>query len=374
MRRTSTDSAPVSISGTHAGAVAQLVAHAFGPGWRISGWTKLNHKTEVRVLRLGLAGPPGAETKSVILKCAARYPVSGRYPSDFLEEQLNYQYLSRLRPGFERFPASLAQHQGLLLMEDLGPDTYGFNSLEEIVDALVGTLHNLHDSSYGTEQLYLELRAAAGLGDDERRYSAMGCARMFQKGCDQLSEFFTLLGLRQEQLLNRSLAEAGRLILSPGPFWSFVHDDLADRRQSVVLNGTIKLLDFEHGKFFHRLIDLAKLLMGKIERDNDKKAMIYHHPNVPTGIGEVYYTRWAQSAAAPGRSEFTHHFAAANIFQTMLIIGRLSELQGAEVLYSTAGNLKMILPRLVHHLEQGAPGHFQELKALLVMFCSRIMI
>lgn len=372
MNITSTSPAPAAVAAIPTEQLDQLITNAFGPGWRVEDSVKLNHKTEVQVFRLSLSGPAGV-SKSVILKCAGPNPFTGHYLPDFTEEQLNYQYLEQLRPRFEHFPAHLGQQPGLLLMEDLGPDSYEFPSLEDIVNALVATLYNLHDSSCSTLHLYGQLRKNAGLGTDERRYGIAGCARMFEQGCKQLCEFAGLLGLRASALQGL-LHEAGTRILNPGTFWAFVHDDLADRRQSVVVNGTIKLLDFEHGKFFHRLIDLAKLLMGKIERDNEKKAMIYHHPHVPVHIGQVYYDRWRQNLAAPTAEEFLCHFAAANIFQTMLIIGRLVELQGPEMLYSMAGNLKMILPRLVQHLEQGTPDHFTKLRGLLVEFCQRIMI
>lgn len=351
-----------------------LASDTFGNKWQVINLDKINHKTEIQVLRLTLQHPDHNETKTAILKFVnpLSYGHADFIPSDFQEELINYQYLQRIQSRFDRFP-TMYRHTGrMFLMEDLGPDTYAFDSLHQIVDSLAETLQQLHQASRDTAQLYEQVRQEAGLGADVRRYGPEGCALIFQKGCTMLLEFFSLLGLPGAERLEMQLQHAGCLVLSPGPFWSFVHDDLADRRQSVVIDGKIILLDFEHGKFFHSLIDLGKLLMGKIERDNDKKAMVYHHPYVPSELGQVYYEKWLNAGGAPSYADFQLHFAAANIFQTMLIIGRLSELQGTEVLYSLAGNVKAILPRLVQHLQD--IGYFSELKILLIKFCGRIMV
>ncbi|WP_183573688.1 hypothetical protein HDF18_08065 [Mucilaginibacter sp. X5P1] len=352
---------------------ARLVTTFFGKDWQIADCAKLNHKMEIQVMRLTLQHHECSEIKTAILKFYDPTIFSSNFsPPDFLEEQVNYQYLERLRPRFNRFPAIYGYAEQMFLMEDLGPDTYSFESLDHIIDTLADTLYNLHQASRGTRDMYEQVRTEAGLSADIRRYSPEGCAAIFQKGCSKLLEFFSLIGLEERPQLERLLLQAQNLVLTPSTFWSFVHDDLADRRQSVVLDGRVILVDFEHGKFFHSLIDLSKLLIGKIERDNDKKAMIYHHANVPTEIGQAYYNKWLNAGNAPPYADFQLNFDAANIFQTMLIIGRLSELQGAEMFYSLAGNIKMILPRLTHHLKGSV--YFSELTILLDKFCTRIMV
>jgi hypothetical protein len=352
---------------------AGMVTAFFGKGWEITDSVKINLKTEIKVMRLSLQRQREEGTKTAILKFfdPAMY-IQGFVPPDFLEERVNYQFLERLRPSFNRFPVIFGRNETMLLMEDLGPDTYVFNSPESVTSALAETLYSLHNESRGTRPLYQLLRSQAGLGIDGRRYSPEGCARIFGQGCAKLLDFFSLVGLEEKPLLEKLLLQAGELVITPGPFWSFVHDDLADRRQSVVINGRVVLLDFEHGKFFHSLIDLSKLLIGKVEWENSKKAMIYHHANVPGELGQVYYNKWSDAGNAPSHADFRLNFDAANIFQTMMIIGRLCELPGTEVFYSMAGNLKTILPRLTHHLKESM--HFSQLKILLEKFCTRIMV
>jgi hypothetical protein len=350
-----------------------LVSTWLDEGWAIVDAVKLNLKREIQVMRLTLQHKGQEGTQTAILKFFdPELFIPGFVPPDFLEEKVNYQYLQQLRPSFNRFPSIYGSSETMLLMEDLGPDTYVFKSPDSILNALAGTMCNLHTASRDSKSLYESLRLQADLGADIRRYSPEGCARIFRLGCTKLLEFFSFVGLQEKPLLEQFLLQAGDLVLTPGPFWSFVHDDLADRRQSVIIEGTVVLLDFEHGKFFHSLIDLSKLLVGKVEWDHSKNAMIYHHPNIPTELASVYYDHWQQTGNAPSRKVFQKHVDAANIFQTMLLVGRLSELPGTEVFYSMAGTIKMILPRLCYHLKDSK--HFSELPVLLHKFCARIMV
>lgn len=352
---------------------AQLVSTFFGKDWKITDWVKLNHKMEIHVMRLTLHAGGSDEIKTAVLKFfdPEMYP-KGFSPPDFQEEKVNYQYLQQLKSSFSRFPAFYGYGEHMILIEDLGPDTYTFDSLDSIINALAETLYSLHRASQNTRNIYEQVRKEAGLGVDTRRYSFDGCTRIFQQGCSRVLEFFSSIGLQEKPQLESFLLQVRDLVLIPGPFWSFVHDDLADRRQSVVIDGKIILLDFEHGKFFHSLIDLSKLLIGKVERDNITKAMIYHHAHVPTEMGQVYYNKWINAGNAPSHADFQLNFDAANIFQTMLVIGRLSERQETEMSYSLAGNIKMIVSRLIYHLRNSL--YFSELAVLLDKLCSRIMV
>ncbi len=355
---------------------SSLVAGYFGHEWSVCDWVKLNHKLETQVARLTLEDGNGNRKTAILKYIDSRFyadPATWKYLPEFFEEKINYRYLNIIRERFSRFPEYYAELPGMFLIEDLGPDVFVFNGVDTIITALAETFVMLHESARGTEQLYLQAREMSDAGKDIRKYSAQGCGEVFDQGCKDITDFFSILNIPKRERLEYFLQQARSLVMTESIFWSFVHDDLADRRQSVVLEGKVILLDFEHGKFFHRLIDLSKLLMGKVERDYEKKAMIYHHPHIPTSLGDKYLSIWQQySPDAPSRDVWEMHFAAANIFQTMMIIGRMNEFHGTEVLYSLAGNLRMILPRLAHHLENNkAFGEFGE---ILITFTDRIMI
>lgn len=350
--------------------VERLASNAFGRPLRIAGWQRLNSQTRVAVARVTLTDGAGRCTSVV-----AKHRTGNGPPNpDFAEELVNYRYLMGLRDRFDRFPRLLGAAPDLFVLEDLGPDRHVFPDVDAVVAAIAQTFAELHAATAGGEAGHEAVRAAAGLHDpDPRPRSAARTLEAFRAGCAILADHASiLLGAPADTVTG--MAEAALEDLGdPGPFRAFAHDDMADRRQCVVVAGRVLLVDFEAAKHTHALIDLAKPLIGKAERDTAAGVFTHNHPHLPASLAPAY--RRAREAADGLRvsdAVWERQLGSALIAQTFLTVQRFHELSGQRFSASLAASLKSVLTQLSRH-RPDSPAH-RDLLALLDRLRERIAV
>lgn len=333
-----------------------LIAEAFGEGWWVEEQQTLNSRDDVRVLRLQLR--KDTAQRGVILKHRLCAPGEDYH---FIVECANYVFLDALGDAFPLRPKFLGLENNLLLIEDLGVDKYNFQNDTEIVVALAEIFAQLHAATAGKEKAYDAVRARFGLPDgpaDRRRYGETGSRQEAERGAGFFIDRISFLGLGFEAALREQLQRAIEIVCDPQSiFRTFVHDDLADRRQSITIDGRIHLIDFELSKYFHGLMDLAKLLIGKIEMDHTQGGMRHNHPGLPTHLPQVYRTRRATiDHTTWSDEEWNENIGAAMIMQALIAIERMRAEGGLAMLHTMTATLKSILQRLRLVLE-GNPAY-----------------
>jgi hypothetical protein len=339
-----------------------FIVEVFGEGWRVDEQLALNSRDDVRVQRLHLRN--GTAQRAVILKhrlCLADADLH------FIAECAHYVFFESLGDAFSLRPKFFGRQEDVFLLEDLGVDQYQFKNDTEIVAALAETFAQLHAATAGREEQYNAIRASFGLPDgrnDQRRYGETGCRREAVRGANFFLDRIGVLHLGFEDALRDQLFRAIELICNPqSPFRTFVHDDLADRRQSITIDGRVHLIDFELSKYFHAFIDLAKLLIGKVEMDHDRGGMRLNHPHLPNQLSLAYRARRAALGTSWSDDQWNENFGAAMIVQALMTIQRMNTEGGFALLHTMTATLKAILARLEYTLG-GNPAYVELLGML----------
>jgi hypothetical protein len=178
----------------------------------------------------------------------------------------------------------------------------------------------------------------------------------FARGQHEIRRFAGILLPDRAVRLAALLADVERTARRPGPFHAFVHDDLASRRQAVVQDGRFLLLDFEHAKYFHCLIDLAKVMVGKIESREDGCRVHVHSPGMEALVRH-YRDAWDR-AGGPELPDavWDRNLVAMLTFQAVLAVAQVVDFADRPFAASATITIRSILRRLVHHLRCHAGG------------------
>jgi len=358
-------------------------------------WYKLNMQEHLQVARVWFrpveteaaalatvsddeADAAARQVPYVIVKYVgpAHYAHKEQHHINFAEELFHYQFLMQHRQAFDLFPALLGQRTGMFLLQDLGVDVYQYPNMQAIMQGVASTFVHLHTAFSGLHGAYVSARKAAGLcapEQDLRNYGVPGNWHHARRGLAVLQEYAHIMGVCPPTDFEKLLAPIYEAIKHPGPFFTFVHDDLGDRRQSVSLEGQVYLLDLEHAKYFHGLMDLAKVLIGKVEFDEEKQAMKYNHARMPRELMQVYEGLWQAASGKECTQDFwQEHWLAVLVFQVGLAIDRLIDVSQDPMKHTVAQNMRLILDHFLYHTEHN-PTH-PVLMQVLRTLASRIMV
>lgn len=344
------------------GEVEALASTAFGRTVSVQGWAKLNGRPDsIRVARVGICDPAGRAVSVVAKYRPRRGPaILDGDARNFDEETFAYRFLMTFREEFPFFPRLLGLGDGLILLEDLGPDTYVFPSEEAVNTALARLFSRLHRVTADREAAYDDARHRWGYppaDEDRRPFGPRGSVGAFTVGCRELLRWSGILQPASTATLVEMVREAERTIRDPGPFRAFVHDDLSNRRQSVVRDGEFHLLDFEYSKYFHALTDLAKLMIGKIERRIVGRQYVHMHPSVSHGMAAAYRQAW-RDAGGPTVADavWERHLAAALTFQAMVAIAQIHGVINQGFAATVPATIRSVLQRLILQLRPITAG------------------
>lgn len=110
------------------------------------------------------------------------------------------------------------------------------------------------------------------------------------------------------------------------PDWrALIHDDLANARQCIERDGSLWLLDFEVAKPGHALRDLARVMLGKYERDLENGRMVWINPGLPLSAIDAYHHRLALHGREMDSETWDRVFREALLHALVMQIGALVE-------------------------------------------------
>ncbi len=280
---------------------------------------------------------------SVILKSLPQPLRSEAGPPSFLEELANYQFLDTVRDAFPYFPQLYFGNETAIILEDLGLDKYIYDSAWECAERLAETMARLHCATAGKEAEYLTARSRHALPlDDLRVWSA-----------DEQNAFFDI-GLRFVKQLDAMrpavpvFLTAKEIVNHAKDFRTFIHDDISARRQTVSTADALYLIDFETGKYAHRLLDVVKPILGKVERRRKLNRYFLNTPGFSPTLFEAYYDKCAAlDGGAIDRKTWEKHFYACCLFITFANLGLAIR---ADQLLPAATSRRNILAQILNQL------------------------
>ena len=273
----------------------------------------------------------------------------------FEQERSCYQFLSTLENDFKLCPKLIKASPELLLLEDLGPDRFDYDSDEAVMLSIATTFAKLHSASQGKYQHYQQLREKRGIADTgARQYSNQQCRWFFQSGSDLIATVATQLSLATDEF-TKQMAQVQHAIDNPGEFQALVHGDILNRRQSVSIDGAFYLLDFEQARYTHALIDIATTLVGKFDLRRATQRYFLNHPEFTIDFAESYrQILQTEHNISYSQQQWQQALASALIYVSLINIAALMEIpehyQGHQ---SINDYFKGLLLRLLDLLAQG---------------------
>jgi len=293
--------------------------------------------------------------------------------AEYIEEQFNYIFLSKIRDSFPFFPELIGYKENLMILEDLGKSEYSeppdLYSLKNIATVLA----KLHSATANQYSLFKKTREEVNLDDIDRRlYCKDYYNFLFARGARQINWYCDLLNIKRqnyEKLIN----EIQDNINNPEVFHAFIHHDLVSKRQFIYVKNKVYLIDFEHGEYSHALLDIAKILVGSIEWKRKEQVYIINHPNVTKEIIDMYrieYSKYRQIEFDD--TVWKMNLSSALIHSTLSVLGELFELpSNFKPETSIEANIKLLINRLMYLLEGN--DYHQDLKETIKNLDSRIV-
>ncbi|MEP1577704.1 MAG: hypothetical protein ABJJ87_01815, partial [Lentilitoribacter sp.] len=239
----------------------------------------------------------------------------------FNEETLNYNFLMSIRDEFDKFPKLYGNNQCLFVLEDLGKTSQNFKNEMEIMESIARTFSDLHKSTFDKKNLYEISRTYHEIKDDLRDFSNNGQHDQFIQGANILANYVEITTKHSMSRFIKFAMPILEDIRFPGHFESFIHGDMICARQSVYVDGVVKLLDFEHGRFAHSLIDLAVFLIGKIEINTNIDKLHYSHINLSAQLAAIYRKMIQEkSGRVISDTIWNRNLASCFFFQAIILI------------------------------------------------------
>jgi hypothetical protein len=270
------------------------MAGTFGPATQVVGYECLANRLS-HVARLRLAGA-GAVPSSVIVKHLkpgdAEQGIRSAQNVYFAEELAAHRFLQRIDGERDIKPRLLAaDDRGVLLMEDLGSvNQASRRPFAFLVPALAQTFARLHARSTGRQDVLAALRRDIGLPDvaEDMRHSGNPIqAKVAELGRDHLvNEARRLNGVPEP--LRAELDRAFAVFADAGAMNLFIHDDVAHSRQTFDVGSGVLILDFEHARYSHALLDICRLLLGKYEIEGTTGRSLWLNPSFPLELLHTY--------------------------------------------------------------------------------------
>lgn len=241
----------------------KLLSEVFGGTVQLDQGNDLGGSNRSQVYRFSILEGPGEVPASVIVKQAhstsdaAYKPDSGTIPAwTFLNEWASLQFLSQAAtevPFAPRFYAA-DRTAGLMIMEDIGQGKRLDHFLlgndpvaaEKALIEFAAFHGQLHALTRGKQREFKSIREALGpveLADGYYHYEWLVPA---------LQQTTETVGLSIGDGVEKELKLLKESLLNPGPFLSFTQGDSCPDN-CLWSNSSIRLLDFEGGKFDHAL-------------------------------------------------------------------------------------------------------------------------
>jgi hypothetical protein len=147
---------------------------------------------------------------------------------------------------------------GVIVIEDLGDEGALVDRLmdddprraEEGLRLLAECLGKLHAATMGHHDRYWAYRDALGPRVQRRRWPPLSQYH------EELFKGFAVLGIKPAAGFDAELEQVAVAVESPGPFLAYVHGDACPDNCRIV-QGKLRLVDFETGGFQHALLDAA---------------------------------------------------------------------------------------------------------------------
>lgn len=246
-----------------------------------------------------------------------------------------------------------------MIFQDLGPEGNPVpRSFDYLIPRIAASLVKLHTQCDVTKfEKYLAMRKEAGLGglmDDQRRYGLVKQMMRFDLGKEALVK---LISKREGDQLALTLADElcgiKERVENPRQFFSLIHDDLGNARQTFEVGNEIYLLDFEYSKYTHSLLEFGKLLIGKFEWTIETDICLWTNPGFPLQL-PLEYRRIMEkdSGIFYDDDEWNRGLADALIYWSICLLGRLTYMDEKQPLVgSVKQNANGVINRLVQLLQ-----------------------
>lgn len=274
--------------------------------------------SEIAVERVSLTSSVVGITETrIITKSISRELPEYHRPPSFLEEMVNYLFLSGLHDKFTYFPKLYLHNDTLIVLQDLGPDSYEYSTMDECANRLAETLVTLHIATFGREGYHKQLRKEIGLSTvDLRVWSKDEQNIFFELGLEYMTQIMSIKDCEEMFL------KAKHQVNNPGVFSAFIHDDLSARRQTVSDDHHLYLVDFETGKYAHCLLDIVKPILGKVERKRKLNRYFLNNPSFPWEFTEMYKKKlFSRMEGFVNESIWEDHLQSCFIYITIANIG-----------------------------------------------------
>lgn len=290
----------------------------------------------------------------------------------FLEEHLNYKFLTEIRDLFPLYPQLIGSSEGLLVLEDLGEDIYEYPSQKMEWESVATTLAMLHGATANHSLLYYNLRKSFQLEDVHHVQENQN--QLFDLAIKNLKEYCEIFNIKINNYDVR-LNEIKFQINNPGEFLAFIHNDLAALRQTVSKEGNCYLLDYEWATYSHALLDISILMIGKIEKNIDSKAYSLSFLNYLPNFIDTYRTKLEKIRQMRFDDQIWQiSVSSALIYNTFLVIGQLlidlKSPSQKKLTYSYTSCLNAVLSRLLSLLEDN--DSHSELKEIFRQLIAKI--
>ena len=295
------------------------------PSARIKFYTKLNNGNDIQVYRI-VFDFIEKSNRSIIIKIVNPAFFSEKHGETMIKfrlEKENYQHLTLLK--FNYMPKLIHHKQNFMVFEDLGDSDWGKLGTDEIYNAVSLTLVNLYCSTKSFENLYfIETEKIISESKGEIQYSHQQCSDFLNIGKKSFYNAIKKFSIGVKKI-NMELEKIERTIISPGPFLSFIHNDLNRPRQTVSkYNKGIYLLDFELGRYGHALLDVAIIMLGKFDWDSKSHKYFLNHQDFSSEFIMIYKRLIERHLSPKIMENWEKEIASALIYTTFVNMGVLS--------------------------------------------------
>jgi len=225
-------------------------------------------------------------------------------------------------------------------------------STPAMIGIVAQSLASLHSDTAEAESSYLQIRRNLGCEKQpEATWLSIRLSDAFRFGSEKMLTWCAALAPQHLSPLKRQVDEARQVVTqAEGCNRTFIHHDLVSSRQCIFRSGSLYLLDFEHSRFGHRLIDVASLLIGKVEVAKDDQ-LVPIHASLPPAFANAYRRQWDMMLTSPMSDlEWQRELCGVLVWQTLTEIGRCLLMPDRVYVLGFLGTIRSLLQRLQDQL------------------------
>lgn len=256
---------------------------------------------------------------------------------DFIKEVTTYEFLSQINPKFPYVPQLLASQIGtpsFLILEDLGANTHASPLELERVQMEIGEcLAKFHITCQPHIDDFIRLfqQRKQKINIEERQLVDLG------RGITVIKDFFKFKSLELSPTFFAGLEAIKRLMEHRSPFFTLTHYDLVRKRQTVRKNNQFYLIDFEKVVTGNALLDVARLLVDKVEFIGKNRRFHLFSSGFSTTFVESHrYHFEKESPTGIDAHLWEESLSAALVYTTIMEIGRIKKFMDKECLFLCA--------------------------------------